>query len=221
MSSLDFSRQSLIVDQGKIGALKVLVIGAGGIGSNLVHMMASMGVSNISVLDFDAVHEENVAPGWFSIQNLGNAKVDAIRLTAFEWYGLEVDAIFGRIEDYIPDKEWDIVMVSTDSLQSRKLAYQKLAGSTRWWVDARMGATGIEVFAFQPNSDLDEQYRPSLEFVAEPLPCGQKATAPLTKGIIPGLVGQVVFDIVTEGNVPPFYQTYDMRQVKEYRLVIT
>ena len=60
------------------GGESVCVIGVGGIGSNAVHMLASMGITDFEVVDPDLVGEENIFPGFFRMADDGARKVDVM-----------------------------------------------------------------------------------------------------------------------------------------------
>lgn len=58
---------------------RVVVIGAGGLGSNIVEILARMGVGNIKAVDFDKVGPENIAnQSFYTEQDCGKYKVDCL-----------------------------------------------------------------------------------------------------------------------------------------------
>ncbi len=89
----DFSREELALynrqiilpgfgweSQQKLKAAKVLVIGAGGLGSPALLYLAAAGVGTIGIVDFDVVDQSNLhRQVLFGIQDLGKPKVDAAK----------------------------------------------------------------------------------------------------------------------------------------------
>ena len=208
------SRSSGIV--GSPGSRRVIVVGVGSIGSNVVHMLVSMGFTALTIIDFDVVMEENLYPAFFpgGVDILGLDKTQEIR----EWaqcMGVELCVFDGRIEDFEPDDHYDICIMAVDSLMARRVALNKLWDCCDWVIDGRMGGPLCTVITMPTTRrllgrDIRRKYeRVYIDVPSGDLPCGEKATAPLTKGWIPGMVGQSVADIIN-GDAPPYIQRYDL-----------
>lgn len=200
--------------------LSVLLIGVGGIGSNVAHMLASMGISNITLIDPQEVNLENTYPGWFRWGDLGKAKVNATAERLREEFNLD-DSV-RAIQDYFMElypRRYDVVVVSTDTLTSRLEAWEIFRAQEEgverplWtlWIDARMGGTNAEVYALT-HGDINLAARYNRRLIGEniELPCGMKATAPLTKGIIPSMVAQAIYDLL-QGKKPAYCRMYDLQ----------
>lgn len=66
--------------QQKIKTAKVLVVGAGGLGSPLLLYLAAAGVGTIGIVDFDSVDETNLQRQvLFTVEDTGKPKVEAAR----------------------------------------------------------------------------------------------------------------------------------------------
>jgi molybdopterin-synthase adenylyltransferase len=73
-----YQKQIMLEDVGLLGQMKlkqakVLVIGAGGLGSPILQYLASMGVGTLGVVDFDTIelsnlHRQNI----YSTEDIGN-----------------------------------------------------------------------------------------------------------------------------------------------------
>lgn len=209
------SRQAAMVHP-SIADMSVLVIGGGGIGSNAIHVLACMGVEDITVVDSDSVGEENIYPGWFGSEDVGVQKTHAIANECRAKYGIEIQYIDGRVGDEATDLALeqvvpDVVLVCTDSLRSRLLSWHLLKDTCNYWIDARMGGTGFDLYAFSLNEaseDLLLKYEATLSRNEGFLACGEKATAFLTKGYIAGKIGETMRDVVN--NIPiPYHCRYD------------
>ncbi|PRD46302.1 HesA/MoeB/ThiF family protein [Sphingobacterium haloxyli] len=78
-----YSRQIFIeeigvVGQRKIGEAKVLVIGAGGLGSPVIQYLAAAGVGGLAVVDFDEVEMHNLNRQVIHLESaIGKSKVDS------------------------------------------------------------------------------------------------------------------------------------------------
>ncbi len=57
---------------------RIHVIGVGAIGSTVCELLARLGVTNISIYDFDTVEDYNVCNQTFSTTQVGMSKVDAV-----------------------------------------------------------------------------------------------------------------------------------------------
>lgn len=74
---------------------KVLVLGAGALGSNLVANLASdlRNEVEITVLDYDTVEERNVQAGtqFYMPDQIGQLKVEALQYNVYKWFGKEIN----------------------------------------------------------------------------------------------------------------------------------
>lgn len=207
--SAALSRQEDIIPLNIVNNLSVLLVGAGGIGSNVAHTLVGMGVEDITVMDPQEVALENVFPGHFRWDDVGKPKAEAIADQIFEDYRV---GIYPLVEEYIlpPRGYYDVVIVSTDTLSSRRYAWEHRPNFSLW-VDARMGGTNVEVYAILDNDqEAKQRYNKRVDGREIDLPCGMKATAPLTKGIIPGLVTQAIYDFALRKQ-PTYCVMYDLK----------
>jgi adenylyltransferase/sulfurtransferase len=126
-----YSRHIILNDFGiegqkKLKAAKVLVIGAGGLGSPVLLYLAAAGVGTIGIVDFDVVDETNLQRQvLFTVYDIGKPKasVAAERLTALNPYiktipyPLQINS--QNALNII--REFDIVADGTDNFQTRYL----------------------------------------------------------------------------------------------------
>lgn len=169
---------------------RVLIVGAGGIGSYTAPLIARMGARSIGLVDFDIVCSENVAT-----QDVRD--VEAERETH------KVYAVGDRIREIAPHvdvRTWPdafslyhleeynptVVVLSVDSIEVRE---QIMEAVDRWStqpgcslelvVDPRMGFEELEVYTWKPTDTYDsEAYFGTLrERGHRELPCGAKAIA--------------------------------------------
>lgn len=63
----------------KLSSFRILVVGVGGVGSSLVHMLARSGVKNIGIIDYDKIDITNINRQLVADHsNIGEYKVDAL-----------------------------------------------------------------------------------------------------------------------------------------------
>ena len=98
---------------------KILIIGAGGIGSWLTLTLAKMGFSNIFVVDNDIVETHNTENQVYGYNSVGQRKVDALQsITGILSQRINVrNGRFSAGIDYGIDPE--IVVMAVDSMDSR------------------------------------------------------------------------------------------------------
>ena len=212
-NELRFSRQQDMIRDPS--GLSLLIIGAGGIGSNALHLAVSTGFERITIVDPDFVAEENLAPAYFSRLALSLPKVEALDNDMYDRYGVMINAIQSRLEDadLLQQESFDIVIISTDTIESRQDIWTHFAKHLchGLWIDARMGGVLATVYAVEmddPSALADYTEELSISTNGT-LPCGMKATAPLTKGWIPGMIGTVLYN-AANGAKPPYMQRCDM-----------
>lgn len=128
---LRYSRQIILKDVGfegqkKLLNSKVLVVGAGGLGSSAVYYLAACGVGTIGIVDFDVVGISNLNRQILhSMDDLGKPKVDS---AAEKIKKLNPDInvvkyktriIPDNIEDII--KDYDVIIDASDNFPTRYL----------------------------------------------------------------------------------------------------
>lgn len=120
--------------QGKLFQSKVLVCGAGGLGSTVIANLASLGIGTIGIVDNDVLELSNLNRQYIhKFENLGRAKVESAR----DWVRdfnpeIEVQTYKIRLEernysDVI--KDYDLILDCFDSFES-KFLLNKIAVET-------------------------------------------------------------------------------------------
>lgn len=186
----------------------LLVIGAGGIGSNSVYMAASMGFEHITVYEPDTIEPANYAPQFYGESHLYERKATELRFEIHNKLGILIKAF---PELYARQSETArIVLCAVDSMPARRRIWkQHRIKGAEWWLDGRMGGTIWSLYCVNLRDSRQVAcYEKTLDMPNGEIPCGEKATAFLTKGVIPGDIGVCLYHIVTDGQ-PFFYTTYD------------
>jgi molybdopterin/thiamine biosynthesis adenylyltransferase/rhodanese-related sulfurtransferase len=127
-----YSRHILIPEIGEEGQLKlldarILLIGAGGLGSPASLYLAAAGVGTLGIIDADIVDETNLQRQIVhSLDALGTPKVDSAK-RAIERLNPDVDVVTYRERltseniDRILDDGWDIIVDGADNFPTRYL----------------------------------------------------------------------------------------------------
>ena len=114
----------------KLQNSKILVIGAGAIGNEVVKNLAQLGVKEVRLVDFDKVNKSNVNRCIFFRESDHNKvyKVDAVKERVAEMSTLKVIPYKCRIEE-APEEAWkdlDLIIVGVDNDYARMLINAKL-----------------------------------------------------------------------------------------------
>jgi sulfur-carrier protein adenylyltransferase/sulfurtransferase len=127
-----YSRHLLIPEVGEEGQLKlleskVLLIGAGGLGSPAALYLAAAGVGRLGIVDADVVDESNLQRQVLhATADLGTPKVDSAR-AALEALNPDVDVVGYRERltsenvDRILGESWDVIVDGADNFPTRYL----------------------------------------------------------------------------------------------------
>lgn len=174
---MDFHRQLGILDPSTVKE-RVMVIGAGGIGSPTVLCLSKMGISNISVYDFDSVEVHNRPNQVYRRQDIGKPKVDALQDICESFSDVVIEAHNQKVT---PDwKPSGIIVMAVDSITTRTELWKAVRYNSACplLVDARMGGEVGKVITVRPTNRTDVQYYESTlhsEEVAVNTPCTERA----------------------------------------------
>ena len=176
-----------------------MVIGAGSLGSNITNIIARMGARNITVYDNDILTPENLAPSFASRQDLSMPKVDALKAKLYAELGIEINAVndaFGKQRGFS-----NVMVIAVDSLNMRRYIWNNHRYEYDIWIDARMGDDQAGVYTHVRGCPT-EFYESTMEREEAQMLCGQKATAPLCVGLVPGMVGVVIMRYLNQLSIP-------------------
>lgn len=173
-----YKRQLDIVKPSELG-FPITVIGAGGIGSWTTLALAKMGADTITVIDFDTVEEHNLPSQFYSPEDVGKSKVDALQIITRTFTDAVPVPFNGKFEEYIASglPLGRVVICAVDSLEARKKIWEvvkKLFGMVDLYIDARMGGDQLRVLCVSPyNADSIVKYQKKMDSTApaDPTPC--------------------------------------------------
>lgn len=192
---------------------RVLVVGAGAVGSFTVLTLAKMGISNITVVDFDTIDVANMNCQFYRTEDINKPKVVALHSLVKAFTDVAIKFLPIKIDEKTQLGEFDIVISAVDSMSVRKLLWEKYKGKGVFFLDARMGGESILMYSIKSSDAKDiTDYETTLysddDAVAER--CTAKATM-YTVNLIAGLMGKAVKDFITNNS----YTRIVMWNVKE------
>lgn len=196
--------QSALIRQRDIfpgSSTPITIIGAGGIGSPTVEVLAKMGCSNIMVYDNDIVSVENLNTQKYCAEEIGIPKVLALRDYIKKYTDIVITA---RQELFIDQPLAGIVISAVDNMETRRKVFElcKMNPEVTYLIDGRMGGEGATVFAINPMSSEETSFYNKHCFSdeeADDLPCTARSIGYNTS-IIAGVLGATVKNILTMGT---------------------
>jgi adenylyltransferase/sulfurtransferase len=145
-----YHRQELITwwDQAKLRDAKVLVVGAGAVGNEVVKNLAMVGVGNISIVDMDTIENSNLARCvFFREHHNGEAKAAVL---AHEAQSVNPDV---KLEAHVMPVQrlgvnflsrYDIIIGALDNREARAWVNQASRKVGKVWIDAAIeGLRGL------------------------------------------------------------------------------
>lgn len=155
----DFSRQANILNPEEFNK-PIHIIGAGATGSWVAFTLAKMGLSNITVYDFDEVGMHNLPNQMFGLSDIDKNKALSIRNIIRRFTGFNIKARTQKVEGGQPLQ--GIVFMLTDTMKSRKDIYNmsiKNNPNIDLLIETRMDLRGGRIYAIDPkNRYMCKQY---------------------------------------------------------------
>lgn len=118
---------------------KILVVGAGGIGSYLVPFLVKASQTlplDITVMDFDIVEEKNLLYQNYEPEDVGKNKAEVLAERYGVWARPERLVSYSQLEGY------DLIVLAVDNHEARKIVWK----SGKDWVDCRAEKMGSQVY---------------------------------------------------------------------------
>lgn len=112
----------------KLASAKILICGAGAVGSNLAVNLIRTGLTNVSVLDRDRVEEHNIGTQVYAIDDIGKKKSDSLRNLIYREVGVEITSLPQELNDKNSAKilrDYDLIVDTFDNSISRKLIFDQ------------------------------------------------------------------------------------------------
>ena len=146
-----------LIGQKKIKNSKILIIGMGGLGCPLLTYLASSGVSNIGIVDFDKVELSNLNRQiLFNTSDIGKYKVNQAKLKIKKIYKKITVKVFkikiskNNIKSII--KNFDIICDGTDNFNTRFLINDYCKKNKKILISAAISKFDGHLFKFDFNN---------------------------------------------------------------------
>jgi adenylyltransferase/sulfurtransferase len=211
-----YHRQELIEwwDQARLDEAKVLVVGAGALGNEILKNLALVGIGSVVVADMDRVERSNLSRSvFFREDDIGRAKAEAV---AGRYRELNPN---GRIEPFVGDAvhglgagvyRWaDVVVAGLDNREARVAVNRTCMVLGRPWIDGAIERLDGVMRVFLPDggacyectmNEVDWQMlaaRRSCTLLGrDAVPAGHSPTTATISSIVAGLQCQEVLRLL-------------------------
>lgn len=184
--------------QKKLKASRVLVVGAGGLGSPVLLYLAAAGVGTLGLIDFDAVDDSNLQRQvLFTVDDVGKSKVEAAarRLRALNPY-INVEVHNARLTSANAIEiigQYDIVADGTDNFATRYLVNDAcvMLGKPNVYASIFRFEGQVAVFNYRDaKGEIGPNYRDLYETPPPPGLVPNCAEAGVL-GVLPGIIGSL------------------------------
>ncbi|MEM7624014.1 MAG: ThiF family adenylyltransferase [Planctomycetota bacterium] len=108
---------------GKLRGFRIVVCGAGALGSNLVEGLSRQGFDTLRIIDNDRVEEHNLSTQAYGESDIGALKVEALKTRVFRAVGVEIETDSKRLDDRNAARllrKADLVVDAFDNSASRQ-----------------------------------------------------------------------------------------------------
>mgnify|MGYP001079045862 CR=1 FL=1 len=159
--------------------IPINIIGAGATGSWLALGLAKLGLSNITVWDFDSIEEHNIANQAYNIGSVGQKKVAALADMIIEATGTSINI---HPVKFINQRLSGIVFLMVDSMDARRSIWAnsiKMKPAIKLLIEPRMGLDVGRIYNVSPcNLTHIKEYENTYydDDVAEVSACGNSMT---------------------------------------------
>ncbi len=211
---LRYDRQERVSwwDQKRLAAARVLVVGAGALGNEVVKNLVLVGVGDIVVVDMDVVEASNLARCvFFRAGDEGKPKAEVLAARAEELNpDVRVTALVGDVRSLGTGIAWraDAVVGALDNREARLYVNRLAARTRRVWVDGAIEALQGVARVFEPPlscyectmTETDWQtiaHRQSCRLLSlDDLAAGKVPTTASTSSIVAGVQAQEVIKLL-------------------------
>jgi adenylyltransferase/sulfurtransferase len=200
-------------DQKKLAAAKVLVIGAGALGNEIVKNLALLGVGNVLIADMDRIENSNLSRSiLYRASNNGEFKSTAAARAARDVYpDIRAHAFVGNVvyDLGLGVFRWaDVVLGGLDNREARLAINRACWKTNRPWIDGAIEQIQGTARVFAPDgpcyectmSDTDWkllQMRRSCNLLSRPeMEAGKTPTTPTISSIIAGVQCQEAVKLI-------------------------
>jgi hypothetical protein len=141
-----FTRQQELVPREVLAPLRITVIGVGAIGRQVALQLASIGVTQLQLVDFDRVDVSNITTQGFDATDVGRPKVQALSVRLLD---ISPEIKLELIDDRFRPRQsvGDVVFCCVDSIATRAAIWRSVRHHCDVFIDGRMLGEIIRVLA--------------------------------------------------------------------------
>ncbi len=135
-----------LVPPARLASMSVSVIGVGAIGRQAALQLASLGVRQLQLVDFDSVEASNITTQGYGQDDLGHAKVAATAAAIARLDpAIQIDAVYDRFR---PRRQIaETVFCCVDSIDTRAAIWRAADKVCQFWADGRMLGEVLRILA--------------------------------------------------------------------------
>ena len=196
---------------------RIVVLGAGSLGSFITLNIAKLGFNNIEVWDYDRVDDINIPNQFYRLKDIGKFKVDALKEIVKEFTDVDIkiknEELTQKTKLYLDLN--NIYILTFDTLKARRLVFEILKDVSCKVIDVRAGGEEFNIQVINTmRYDNIKKWDDSFNITPTDLPCSAKSII-YTNLIIAGEVCNLVKKINNDDKYP----TKLIRHTKGYDII--
>ena len=153
-----YQKQSKLVDQSKLKAAKVAVIGAGGLSSPLLLALSSAGIGHLHIIDHDKIEISNIhRQPLFTPGEIGDSKAEVAKSKCSSlnpYIKISSSRVYldsSNIEDLL--YEFDYIVDCSDNLSTKFLLHDYCFQTRKFFIGASIHKYEGQIRSFDPNQN--------------------------------------------------------------------
>lgn len=157
---------------------KVVILGAGSLGSFIALNLAKLGFNDLTVYDFDKVEEHNIPNQFYRLDDVGKMKTEALKEIIKQFTNIDIKICNEKVtkKTQLPVDLDNIFVVTFDTLEARKMAYELLKDYNFKVLDVRAGGEEYNIQTISTGEEEDlKKWEKSFDITPTELPCGARS----------------------------------------------
>jgi len=214
-NEISFMRQKDLFDPVN-QRFKIVVFGAGSLGSFITLNLAKLGFNDIEVFDFDTVESHNIPNQFYKSSSIGEFKVEALKEIVKDFTDVEITTHNVKVDEKTEIPIGEVVYIITfDTLEARKLIYEKVKDFKCIVLDVRVGGEEYEINIVDTMKENElSAWKKRFDIEVTDLPCGARSIIYTVVNI-----ASEVSNIVKKINNNENYPGRLLRTMKNYNIL--
>jgi len=197
---------------------KIVIFGAGSLGSFITLNIAKLGFNDITVYDYDYVEEHNIPNQFYRMSDIGKQKVEALGEIIKQFADIEIEPKNEKVtsQTQLPLGLNNLYILTFDNLENRKIVYELVKESGSGYIlDVRVGGEQLDIQSINLSNDEEvKKWGMSFNITENELPCGARSIIYTNLN-----VASEVCNIVKKINNGERYPTKLLRHMQTYRII--